>query len=141
MIVTGARVAEYVGAKVDRIIYPPFTAMGCERDGRIVSGAVFNCFTGYDCHLTIAAEQGAITRRFLKEMGRYVGEQMACGRITFVTEQPYVIDLAKRLGAQPEGRIRNHFGPGRDAILLGILKEEWIFNGKHSIAASGTRSE
>jgi hypothetical protein len=117
---------------VNRIIYPPFTAMGLERDGRIVCGAVFNCFTGFDCHLTIAAEQGAITRRFLKEMGRYVGEQMGCHRITLVTEQPYVIDLAKRLGAQTEGRIRNHFGPGRHALLLGILKEEWIFNGKRS---------
>ncbi len=61
-------------------------------------------------------------------MGRYVGELMGCGRVTFVTEQPYVIDLAKRLGAQTEGRIRNHFGSGRDAILLGILKEEWVFN-------------
>lgn len=138
MIVTGARVAEYVGGKIDRVIYPPFTAMGLERDGHIVCGAVFNCFTGFDCHLTIAAEKGAITRGFLKEMGRYVGEQMACGRITFVTEQPYVIDLAKRLGAQTEGRIRNHFGPGRDATLLGILKEEWIFNGKRSFTTTGT---
>lgn len=136
MIVTDARVAEYVGEKVGHIIYPPWAAMGIERDGKIVCGAVFNCFTGYDCHLIIAAEKGAITRNFLKEMGRYVGELMGCGRITFITEQPDVIDLAKRLGGQPEGRIRNHFGPGRDAVLLGILKEEWIFNGKHSIAAA-----
>lgn len=137
MIVTDARVAEYVGQKVDRLIYPPWTAMGLEHNGRIVCGAVFNCFTGYDCHLTIAAERGAITRNFLKEMGRYVGELMGCGRITLMTEQPEVIDIAMRLGAQIEGRIRNHFGPGRDAILLGILKEEWIFNGKHARAAAG----
>lgn len=138
MIVTDARVAEYVGAKVNQVIYPPWTAMGVERDGKIVCGAVFNCFTGYDCHLTIAAEKGAITRKFLKEMGRYVGELMGCGRITFITERPEVIDLAKRLGAQTEGRIRNHFGSGRDAILLGILREEWIFNGKHSFTTAGT---
>lgn len=127
MIVTDSRVVAYVSSRLGVGICEPCTAMGIEKDGKIVAGAVFNCWTGHDVQLTIASEPGAITRSFLKAMGIYVRDQLGCGRVTFETEQPFVIEMAKRLGAQTEGRKRNLFGPGRDGIVLGILKEDWRF--------------
>jgi len=124
-IVCGDDVAEFVGKRVNSIIYPPFTAMGIERDGEIIAGAVFNSFTGCDVHVTVAGE--GFTRGFVRAVRHYVFVQLRCLRISIETEKDEVIDYAKRLGAQTEGRKRNHFGKGRHAILLGILKEDWRF--------------
>lgn len=125
MIVTDERVARYVGERCGTVIYPPYTAMGIEKYDRIVAGVVFNCFSGNDIAVTIAGERGAFTRSFIREVGHYVFTQIGCLRMSITTEQPNVIELAKRLGAQTEGRKRNHFGKGRDGIILGILKEDW----------------
>lgn len=125
MIVTDERVARYVGKRCNTIIYPPFTCMGIERDGEIVAGCVFNCFTGNDVAVTVAGKRGAFTRQFIKAVGQYVFKGMGCLRLSITTEQPLVIDIATRLGAIVEGRKRNHFGKGRDGFILGILREDW----------------
>lgn len=125
MIVTDDRVARYVGARCGTIIYPPFTCMGIERDGEIIAGVVFNSFTGTDVAVTVAGER--FTRGFIAAVGEYVFKQMGCLRMSITTEQPKVIEIAKRLNAQTEGCKRNHFGIGRDGIVLGILKEDWKF--------------
>jgi RimJ/RimL family protein N-acetyltransferase len=127
LIVTGDRVAKYVSEKIGRALCPPYTAMGIERDGEIVAGTVFNQFEGADVHVTVAGRRDAFSRKYLKAVGNYVFNQLGCIRMTIISEQPEVIQIATRLGAQTEGRIRNHFGAGRDGILLGILKEEWKF--------------
>jgi RimJ/RimL family protein N-acetyltransferase len=124
-IVIDDEVARFVGEGCGTIIYPPFTAMGIERDGEIIGGVVFNCFTGCDEHGSVAGR--GFDRRFLRAVGRYVFDQLGALRISITTEQDRVIDYAKRLGAQTEGRKRNHFGVGRHAIVLGILKEDWKF--------------
>lgn len=101
--------------------------MGIERKGEIVAGTIFSQYEKPDIHVTVAGEPGAFTHNYIREIGRYVFAICGCIRMTIVTEQPNVIEIATRLGAQTEGRIRNHFGPGRDGILLGILKDEWPF--------------
>lgn len=118
-------VARFVGERCSTIICPPFTAMGIERDGEIVAGVVFNNFTRNDVHVTVAGE--GFDRAFLRAVGRYVFDQLGCLRMSITTEQEKVVDYAKRLGAQTEGRKRNHFGRGRHGIELGILKEDWKF--------------
>ena len=126
MIVTDGRVAQFVADKCGLHTFSrPFTCMGIEKDGQIIAGVVFNCFTGNDITVTVAGERGSFTRHFIKEVGRYVFETNNCLRMSVTTEQPKVIDFATRLGAQTEGCKRNHFGKGRDATILGLLKEEW----------------
>lgn len=123
MIVVGERVARFVGERCGTIIYPPFTAMGIEKNGEITAGAVFNCYTGNDIAVTVAG--GPFTRGFIAAVGKYVFEQIGCLRMSITTEQPNVIEIAHRLGAKTEGVKRNHFGNGRDGTVLGILKEDW----------------
>jgi hypothetical protein len=126
-LVTGEPVAAFVGDRYGEPFVPPYAAIGLEKDRRIVAGGVFNHYTGADIHLTIAAEHGAITRRLLRAWGAYVRDICGCERVTMITEQPFVADMAKRLGGAEEGRMRNHFGPGRDGIVLGILRRDWRF--------------
>lgn len=124
-IVIDDSVARFVAETCNLVLCPPFTAMGIERDGEIVAGIVFNGFTRHDVHVTVAGR--GFTRGFVACVGRYVFRQLGCLRMTIETEQDAVIDYAKRLGAQTEGRKRNHFGKGRHAIVLGILREDWKF--------------
>ena len=124
-IVTDAAVARFVGARCGTIVYPPFTAMGIERDGEIIGGVVFNCFTGNDVAVTVAGS--GFSRGFLRAVGRYVFGQLGCLRLSITTEQDEVVDYARRLGAKTEGRKRDHFGKGRYGILLGIVRQDWRF--------------
>ncbi|MCO5157574.1 MAG: GNAT family N-acetyltransferase [Aquamicrobium sp.] len=123
--VTDARVPVFVGTAVGSIIYPPFTAMGLDRRGKIVAGAVFNCFTGADVHATIAGH--VWTRGFLADVGEYLFNQLKVERVTAITHQEKVVRIAQRLGGKVEGRLRNHFGRGRDGLVIGILRDDWKF--------------
>lgn len=125
IVVTDERVAKFVGERVASIIVPPFTAMGIEQDDEIVTGIVFNHFTGCDVHMTIAGKFWP--RGFLADIGAYAFGQLKCLRMTAITEQPRVVRMAKRLGGQLEGCLRNHFGPGRDGFVVGFLREDWKF--------------
>lgn len=125
MIITGDEVAAFVGRQVLAPIVPPFTTLGIVKDGQVVAGVVFNHFTGSDCHVTIAGH--GWDRGFLAEVGNYVFQQLGCVRMTAVTEKPRIVRIAERLGGQVEGLMRNHFGEGRDAFLVGILRDEYKF--------------
>lgn len=127
MIVSDERVVAFVGGQVNSTIYPPWTAMGIEKDGEVVAGVVFNCFTGNDVEITLAGRGVFSDRAFLRAFGRYAFGALGCLRVSMTTEHQAVVDLALRCGAKVEGHKRNHFGLGRDAVLLGILKDDWKF--------------
>lgn len=123
MIVDDPRVPLFVSQQVGKGFVPPFTCMGIEKNGEIVAGALFNVFEGADVHVSIAGH--GWTRSFCREVGRYVFGQLGCERMTALTEHTEVVRLAERLGGQVEGLLRNHFGKGRDAFVIGILKENY----------------
>lgn len=125
MIITDDRVARFVGARVGSIIYPPFTCMGIERDGEVIAGAVFNCFTGPDIEVTVAGH--GWTRGFFKAVGQYVFEQLGCVRLQITTEQEAIARVSERMGGKREGVLRDKFGRGRDGIILGVLDREYRF--------------
>lgn len=125
MIVGGQAVAEFVSDRLGFGLVPPYTAVGIERDGEIVAGVLFNCYEGASVHVTAAGK--GWTREFLKAIGSYVYDQLGCARMTMTTESEWVASLACRLGGQREGLLRDHFGPSRNAIIVGILRREWKF--------------
>lgn len=124
-IVTDERVARFVGERVGSVIVPPFTSMGIERDGEIITGIVFNHFTGPDVHMTIAGKTWP--RGFVADIGEYAFGQLGCLRMTAITEQPRIVRMAERLGGEVEGCLRNHFGPNRPGFLIGFLREDWKY--------------
>jgi hypothetical protein len=125
VIVTGQAVAEFVSARVGAAICPPYTTMGLVHRGVLMAGVVFNQFEGFDVHVTVAGSRW--TRGFIAAVGEYVFGQLGCLRMTATTEQGSVINYAARLGGEVEGVMRNHFGPGRDAVIIGILREAWSY--------------
>lgn len=126
-VVTDDRVVAFVGERCGGFLLP-YTAMGVEIDGTIAGGIVFNRFGAFDCHMTVASEHGRPwPKGFLADVGRYLFDQLKRERVTALTEQPRVVSIALRLGGKVEGVLRNYYGPGRDATLVGILKDEWRY--------------
>lgn len=125
MIVADERVARFVSEKLGYGLCPPFTAVGIERDGEIVAGAVFNHYEGADVHVTVAGK--GWTKGFLRAVGTYVFDQLGCERMTAITGCEDVAMFARRLGGRVEGRLRSHFGAGHDGIVLGVLREEYRY--------------
>lgn len=119
------QVIRFVSENLGIGVFPPFTAMGMERDGQVTAGVVFNCFTGSNIEVTVAGH--GWTRSFLREVGEYVFRQIGCIRMTFTTEQEAVARLAERLGGKREGEKRDFYGPGRNGLIIGILKSEYRF--------------
>lgn len=124
-IVADDRVIAFVSSTLGASFVPPFTCMGIEKDGEIIAGVVLNVFEGADVHVSVAGS--GWTRGFLADFGNYVFDQLKCERVTAITEQPKVVRLAERLGGVVEGAMRNHFGSGRDAYIVGILKSDYRF--------------
>jgi hypothetical protein len=125
MIVSNEAVARFVSGQIGFALCPPYTTMGTERDGRIVNGVIFSCFEGEDVHITAAGH--GWTHSFVRAVGQYVYEQLGCARMTITTEQDAVVKLACKAGGQVEGCMRDHYGAGRDAHVVGILRREWRY--------------
>lgn len=121
--VRGQKVVDFVYAAFNRKPTPPYVGLGTEIDGEIVNGCVLNVWTGYDIHVTIAGKKWS--KGFLALVHHYAFQNLGCVRLTVITEQTSIVRYAERLGGEVEGLLRNQFGPGRDGILVGILKEDW----------------
>lgn len=124
MIVDDERVAYFVSSEIGAGLCPPYTCMGVEAEGEIIGGVIFNVFEAKDIHVTVAGSQW--TKGFMEEVGRYVFHRLECERMTITTSQPKVVDFAIRLGGEIEGRLRNYYGKGHDAHVVGILASDYV---------------
>lgn len=125
MIVSSEAVARFVSSQLGVTLCPPYVTLGIERDNHIIAGVIFNQFEGADVAVTVAGT--GWTKGFIEAVGLYVFEQLGCERMTATTEHEAVVKLACRFGGQVEGCLRNHFGRGRDAWIVGILRDEWKY--------------
>lgn len=124
MICTTQDVAQFVSDQLGFGLCPPYVCMGLKDEaGCVHAGIILNVFEGRDIRVTVAGK--GWTKGFLEAVGEYVYGQLGCERMTIKTESQKVADMAVRCGGQIEGRLRDHFGSGRDAIIVGILRDEY----------------
>lgn len=125
MIVSDERVARFVSEQLGFAVCPPYTALGIERDGKIIAGVIFHCFEGPNVHFTAAGK--GWTPGFMRAVGDYVFRQLGCLRMTATTEHDQVVKLACKLGGHVEGCMRDQFGEGRDGWIVGVLRNEYRY--------------
>lgn len=126
--VSDPRIANYVALRTGIALSSNYSQLGIVQDGLVTAGVVFSHYTGTDVDVTIAAAYPrAFAKEFLIRIGVYLWDELRVARVSIATEQPNVVNIAERLGAKIEGLKRNAFGPGRDAIMLGLLKRDWKF--------------
>ena len=122
-------IAAWVGAKTGGFEFkPPYSALASiGADGRITAGVVFQNWTGRDIELSVAAS--SISRSLLKAIYLYTVHQLGCRRVTFRVRSSDLKtqESAQRLGAKWEGRIRRFYSDSEDAVILGILKEDYPY--------------
>lgn len=125
MIVTDERAARFVSECLGFPLCPPYSVMGIERGGDIIGAVLFNQFEGAGVHVSAAGK--GWTLPFMRALGDYVYRQLGCERMTLTTESEAVATYAERLGGKREGVMRSHFGAGRDGIVVGVLKGEYLY--------------
>jgi hypothetical protein len=130
MVVSEPRevIVRWVGAQVGLEFKPPYSALASvNADGRITAGVVFQNWTQRDIELSVAAS--SIPRALLKAIYSYTVDQLGCCRVTFRIRSSDLKtqESAQRLGAQWEGRSRRFYSDTEDAVILGILKDDFPY--------------
>lgn len=121
----GAEVIGWMNERLGVAFAPPAAALGVRRAGRIVGGVVVNNYNRINCDVSVAGEPRAWSPAFMRALAVWIWRELGAARVTMLTENPVVERLAVRMGAQREGTLRNWFGPGRDAAVFGLLREDW----------------
>lgn len=107
-----------------------YAAIGLESDGDLVSGVVYNFYTGPDIAMHVVGVGPTwLSRSYLRAAFKYPFVQLGCRRVTGYV--PASNSRAQRfdehLGFQREGLLR-HALPDDDVIVYGMLREEcrWL---------------
>lgn len=114
-------VAAWVGQRIGKPFHAPFTAIGAiDGRGALRGGFVLNGYNGSTVELSLA---GNVTSRGLwRALLAYVFGQLGCARLQIHTaaDNRAVRKLAPRLGFTFEGKSRNFYGHGRDALQYSL---------------------
>jgi len=132
------RVAAWVASRIRDMGTPPlrdYEAIGVVRDGQLIGGVIYTEYREiapgcHDMRMHCAGDPGWLTRATLRAFFGYPFHQLGCIRVTATVARANrrALDMNRRLGFVIEGCIRDGYGPGRDGLLLGMLRRDcrWI---------------
>lgn len=108
------------------------TAIGLEKDGKLLAGVIYDYYNGVNVCMHIAALEGKrwATKSFLHMMFWYPFEQLGCSRMTgFIPENgnPAARNFAEQLkGIELEGRMADAHPLG-DMLIFCMKKENCTY--------------
>lgn len=114
-----------------------YTIASVERSGRILAVVVYTNWHRTGCELAIASTSPRwATQGFIRACLSYPFDQLGLKRLSMVTSAGNMPcrKLCRYLGAKVEGRLREWYADGNDAIVYGLFKSElpeWVFGDKH----------
>jgi RimJ/RimL family protein N-acetyltransferase len=108
------RVFRFVHSRVPVPLAQGMRAIGVERDGQVVAGALFEGYNGRNVWIHLAGEgPGWVSRPFIRACMRYVWIDLGCARISCHV-------VASNRAAI---RFNEHFGWRREAVLAGAAAD------------------
>lgn len=126
-IVQGDAVGVWVAERTTGAYHCNSTAIGLERDGKIVAGVIYENFldTTINCHVAI---DGRMNKRFLLAVFDYPFRVCNVEKlVVLITEEnAKIVRMAKNSGFTEEARIKRSNG---DMIFFTMLKSECRFLG------------
>lgn len=123
-----ARVLAFVRQQVPLPFSEGMAAIGQQRDGQLIAGAVFEGYSGPNIWVHLAGRPGGhwLTRRFIAACMRYAFVVCGCQRLS-----AYVMDSnapCKRFighfGFRLEARLRGAASDGGDLLIYVLTKQE-----------------
>lgn len=143
-------VGPWVQSRIPGHIYRSEPTIGVIIDGKIAAGVVYGNFNGVHCEASIAADPGSrwANKSVLFAIFHYPFEQLGCQAISVLVAMSNLpsLNLATKLGFEPEAIVRLAAHDGGDLIVLKAYRENcrWIgYHGKQQGRQSteGRRSE
>ena len=125
MIVQGPEVSEWVMTKSGGIVHNHMTSMGLIRDNKLVSGFVFEGYTGKN--LIVHQRQDAMaSRTFWKAVAEYCFVTLGCTRITGTVSanNEKALKLNKNIGFEEEARLKEAGADGEDMVLMVLWRDK-----------------
>lgn len=119
-------VAAWVASQVGKEFHTPYTAIGVlNGTGALKGGFVFTNYNGSSIELSLAGA-GVALWRIGPAILEYVFGQLKCSRLEVHTaaENKAVRKLAPKLGFTFEGKSRNFYGRGKDALLYSLTSDD-----------------
>jgi|SRR5215831_4304457 len=138
-------VANFVSQAYGRKIHPPYTAIGWVAvdhigNWKLISGAVFNDYSGASIELTFC---GKLTRQVCRDIGNYVFCQLKCLRLTVRTmrKNKAITKLLFDHGWICEGELKRFYGStkSQNALIYRLEAENaqrWMKNGIGPVASN-----
>lgn len=112
---------------------PHFT-IGFVRNNRLIGGLIYHDYRpGCDVWWTLyTTDKRWCTRKALKFMFGLAFDYFRCRRVSMITDADNYpcLNLAQKLGFKAEGVLRKYREDGKDAVLMGLLKNECNFLGE-----------
>lgn len=118
-------VSEWVSERTGCTIPREGTAIGWEREGKLVAGVMYEDFTGTCITATIAIEEGStVPRGFIQKIFDYPFNQLLCRKILACVEQTNEASrrLVERMGFVKEAVIFDAFPDGA-MIIYSVTPE------------------
>ena len=120
-------VKRWAEPRLNTVIAEPAYGMGLvNRAGQLCTAAIYNAYEARNVELTYV---GTLLPGIARMVFSYAFNHLECLRISVTVPADHVehLDQAQRWGWVIEGRKRNYYGEGQDAVILGMLREEcWI---------------
>lgn len=133
---------EWTAKKIGITGFGPSTAIGVQRNGKIIAAAVYHDFRDGQIEASLAANsQSWASRSVLHAMFAYPFLQVGANRllVTCNESNSKAMKMNRQLGFTQEGRLRQLYAP-HDAIIWGMLMAEckWIKGSKNGQISTGT---
>jgi RimJ/RimL family protein N-acetyltransferase len=134
MIGIVTNIDDYVRAWVAKRIgirgFGPSTAIGVQKDGQLIAGAVYHDYRDGQVEASLSADSPKwATRSVLFSLFAYPFIQMDANRLLVTCDESNkkAMKMNRQLGFTPEGILRQMYYPN-DAIIWGMLKDEckWL---------------
>ena len=127
-----AEVKAWAGGLFGVTFREPSFALGVlNGHGKLVGAVIYNNYEAANVEMSIVGPRRAFYRGVCREIFSYAFDELGVSRVTLTCRERYpeIIDKARRWGWKIEGRMRDYYGPGDHAIILGMLREECRFLG------------
>lgn len=110
--------------------FGPCLAIGVIVGDRLGAGVVYHDFRTEcgDCSMTVGSlSPGWATRGIIAYLLQYPLIELDCRRVSSIVrgDNERALTFNRRLGFVEEGRRREYFADGVDAVIFGMMRQEW----------------